>query len=61
MADKNLKIGQKVEITGKNVRGTIAYVGVTTFSTGKWVGVILNEPVGKNNGSVKGTNYFSVS
>lgn len=60
MSEKNLRVGQRVELTGKNVRGEIAYVGVTTFATGKWVGVILDEPSGKNNGSIKGTSYFSV-
>lgn len=45
---------------GKDAKGVIAYVGVTTFATGKWVGVILDEPKGKNNGTVKGTSYFEV-
>lgn len=60
MAEKNLKIGQRVEILGKGVRGKIAYVGVTTFAAGKWVGVSLDEAAGKNNGSIKGTTYFTV-
>lgn len=58
--NKNLRIGQKVEVSGKNVHGTIAYVGMTTFAVGKWVGVVFDEPVGKNNGSLKGTVYFTV-
>uniref|UniRef100_A0A182Q6N6 Dynactin subunit 1 n=1 Tax=Anopheles farauti TaxID=69004 RepID=A0A182Q6N6_9DIPT len=59
MAEKYLKIGQRVELTGKDVRGTIAYVGMTSFAVGKWVGVILDEAKGKNNGSIKGHQYFS--
>ncbi|XP_050068191.1 dynactin subunit 1 isoform X2 [Anopheles maculipalpis] len=59
MAEKYLKVGQRVELTGKDVRGTIAYVGMTSFAVGKWVGVILDEAKGKNNGSIKGHQYFS--
>ncbi|XP_058118563.1 dynactin subunit 1 [Anopheles ziemanni] len=59
MAEKYLKIGQRVDLSGKDVRGTIAYVGMTSFAVGKWVGVILDEAKGKNNGSIKGHQYFS--
>uniref|UniRef100_A0A182W1F0 Dynactin subunit 1 n=1 Tax=Anopheles minimus TaxID=112268 RepID=A0A182W1F0_9DIPT len=59
MAEKYLKIGQRVELTGKEVRGMIAYVGMTSFAVGKWVGVILDEAKGKNNGSIKGHQYFT--
>lgn len=61
MSERYLKVGQRVEISGKEVRGAIAYVGMTTFAVGKWVGVILDDPKGKNNGSIKGTPYFTVS
>lgn len=60
MNDKNVRVGQRVEIAGKNIRGEVVYVGVASFAVGKWVGVILDEPVGKNNGTIKGTSYFSV-
>ncbi|XP_052870371.1 dynactin subunit 1 [Anopheles cruzii] len=59
MAEKYLKLGQRVELSGKDVRGTIAYVGMTSFAVGKWVGVVLDEAKGKNNGSIKGQQYFS--
>lgn len=60
-AERNLRVGQKVEISGKGVRGEIAYIGMTTFAVGKWVGVVFDEAVGKNNGTIKGTAYFTVS
>ncbi len=34
------------------------YVGVTKFAPGKWVGVELDEPKGKNNGALQGKTYF---
>ncbi|CAH8586378.1 unnamed protein product [Schistosoma curassoni] len=59
MAEGKLKIGSRVEVTGKDVVGTIAYIGTTQFSPGKWVGVILEEAKGKNNGTVQGKRYFT--
>ncbi|GAB6024917.1 Dynactin subunit 1 [Chamberlinius hualienensis] len=58
MADKPLPVGTRVEITGKGVQGVVAFVGTTTFSTGKWVGIVLEEPRGKNNGTIEGKTYF---
>lgn len=61
MAERQLRVGQKVEVIGKNVRGEVAYIGMTSFAAGKWIGVILTEPKGRNNGRIKGTAYFTVS
>ncbi|XP_071536927.1 dynactin subunit 1 isoform X2 [Panulirus ornatus] len=58
MTDKSLRVGQRVEVNGKDTLGTVAYVGSTHFSPGKWVGVVLDEKKGKNNGSVQGKSYF---
>nr|XP_057944305.1 CAP-Gly domain-containing linker protein 2 isoform X2 [Doryrhamphus excisus] len=38
--------------------GVIAYLGETQFAPGQWAGVILNDLVGKNDGSVGGVRYF---
>ncbi|KPI99219.1 Dynactin subunit 1 [Papilio xuthus] len=58
MTDKVLSLGQRVILVAKDVKGTVAYVGYPTFASGRWVGVILDEPKGKNNGTLRGHAYF---
>lgn len=42
-------------------RGTVAYIGDVPEipGLGAWVGVTLDEPTGRNDGTVKGTRYFT--
>ncbi|XP_056282936.1 dynactin subunit 1 isoform X2 [Pseudoliparis swirei] len=54
-----VRVGSLVEVIGKGQRGTVAYIGNTLFASGKWVGVILDEATGKNDGTVQGKRYFT--
>ncbi|EMD32620.1 hypothetical protein CERSUDRAFT_161581 [Gelatoporia subvermispora B] len=49
-------LGAVVEVPAG--RGVVRFCGATSFAAGKWVGLELNEPHGKNDGTVQGTKYF---
>ena len=38
--------------------GILKYIGRTHFADGEWCGILLDEPCGKNDGSVRGVRYF---
>ena len=50
-------IGVRV-VVGDSKPGVIAFLGATQFAKGDWAGVVLDAPVGKNDGSVQGVRYF---
>ena len=52
-------VGERCQANGSEIhRGEIAFVGSVEGKTGIWVGIRLDEPVGKNDGSVGGKRYF---
>ncbi|KAK5116067.1 hypothetical protein LTR85_009349 [Meristemomyces frigidus] len=53
----SLRAGQKIELNDGRI-ATVRFAGTTSFQTGDWIGVELDEPTGKNDGSVKGERYF---
>ncbi|XP_035699194.1 CAP-Gly domain-containing linker protein 3-like [Branchiostoma floridae] len=57
--DFALTEGMTVLVSNINELGTIRYIGPADFAEGVWLGVELRAPKGKNDGSVKGTRYFS--
>ncbi|NXK67383.1 KI13B protein, partial [Sylvietta virens] len=52
-----LKEGEYVTV-GTSKTGTVRYIGPTDFQEGTWVGVELDLPSGKNDGSIGGKQYF---
>lgn len=57
LASLGLKLGDRVVIAGQKV-GTLRFCGTTEFASGQWAGIELDEPEGKNNGSVGRVQYF---
>lgn len=56
-AEENFQIGERVWVNG-NKPGYIQFLGETQFAPGQWAGIVLDEPIGKNDGSVAGVRYF---
>ena len=55
--ERAFRNGEHVIYNGKT--GIVRFVGPTEFKEGIWVGIELNEPSGKNDGSVLGKHYFN--
>ncbi|KAF8454601.1 dynein associated protein-domain-containing protein [Terfezia claveryi] len=53
---EDFQIGDRVDVNGQ--LAIVRYIGPADFAPGEWVGVELDIPDGKNNGSVQGVKYF---
>ncbi|XP_032372976.1 CAP-Gly domain-containing linker protein 1, partial [Etheostoma spectabile] len=56
-AGESFQIGERVWVNG-NKPGHIQFLGEAQFAPGQWAGIVLDEPIGKNDGSVAGVRYF---
>ena len=52
-------VGQRCSVEPGDRRGLVMFIGqVEGLPLGWWIGVKYDEPLGKNDGSVKGKKYF---
>jgi tubulin-specific chaperone B len=60
--DKGIEVGKRCRVGGEDAkRGVVMYVGDVEEipgGSGAWVGVKLDEPVGRNDGSLGGERYW---
>ncbi|KYR02819.1 dynactin [Tieghemostelium lacteum] len=58
--ETKISVGLRVTILNKPElgKGYVKYIGLTKFAEGRWVGIELDGPNGKNDGTVKGDKYF---
>jgi len=55
-----IHVGERCEVSPGARRGEVKFVGkVEGLPCGYWIGIQFDEPVGKNDGSIKGKSYFS--
>uniref|UniRef100_A0A8C8JJH6 CAP-Gly domain-containing protein n=1 Tax=Oncorhynchus tshawytscha TaxID=74940 RepID=A0A8C8JJH6_ONCTS len=54
---ENFQVGERVWVNG-NKPGVVQFLGEAQFAPGQWAGIVLDEPIGKNDGSVAGVCYF---
>lgn len=64
VVQRGIEVGKRCRVGGDDARrGTVKHVGDVreipgAGSAGPWVGVHLDEPLGKNDGSISGTRYW---
>ncbi|XP_030642943.1 CAP-Gly domain-containing linker protein 4 [Chanos chanos] len=51
-------LGERVLVVGQRT-GVVRFYGKTSFAPGLWLGIELDKPCGKNDGSVAGIKYFT--
>ncbi|KAF3701490.1 CAP-Gly domain-containing linker protein 3 Cytoplasmic linker protein 170-related 59 kDa protein [Channa argus] len=54
----DVRLGERVLVVGQRT-GVVQFYGSTSFAPGLWLGIELDTPSGKNDGSVGGVRYFT--
>ena len=51
-------LGKRVRVNGKSGAGCVCFTGRAAFAEGTWLGIEMDEAVGKHDGAVDGVRYF---
>lgn len=54
-----MTVGESIQVRPYNWSGVISFIGPTQFAPGNWIGVTLDAPTGKHDGSVQGVTYYN--
>uniref|UniRef100_T1J0J4 CAP-Gly domain-containing protein n=1 Tax=Strigamia maritima TaxID=126957 RepID=T1J0J4_STRMM len=57
MCLSSINIGERVCVSGTKL-GVLRFYGNTSFASGWWCGIELDEAIGKNSGEIDGVKYF---
>ena len=44
------KVGDQVEVIGKDLKGEVSFIGTTEFAQGKWIGELSTPTISKTIG-----------
>lgn len=56
---RDIKVGLRCSVSPGDRRGEVCFIGnVEGLAGGYWIGVKLDEPLGRNDGSINGRKYF---
>ena len=53
-----ITVGSRVVVGVGNKKGEVMFIGETQFASGEWIGIRLDAPEGKNDGSLGDVRYF---
>ena len=56
-----IEVGDRVTVIATGLQGIVRFSGPTDFAGGHFIGIDLDDPKGKNDGSVENIKYFNAA
>ena len=55
---ENIIVGDDVRVKSNQKKGIVAFVGETKFAKGRHLGIVFEDAIGQNDGTIDGVQYF---